>query len=265
MSVWDALSACAAVSAGARSLFLSGSALAGSLGFPDLGLVRPDELIHSCERIVAASGAPLIVDIETGFGSLTALARLTVELRRVGVSGVHIEDQDWTGQSVSRRPGLTSIETMNARIAVIREAADGQLGVLARTDVLGADWPFERTLERLAAYRAAGADWTMAVFVRSSSELAATVAPSPAQAIAIAVLGAGGYRPSVGDAARAGCRGILVTGPHAVAHRALREGYELMLGGDIDGALARADSREEVARSLGVERYSALVDQQAEL
>jgi hypothetical protein len=105
----------------------------------------------------------------------------------------------------------------------------------------------------------------MPVFVRSPSELAATAAPSPAQAIAIAVPGAGGYRPGIVDAERASCRGILVTGPHAIAHRALREGYELALEGDLAGALARSDSREAVARSLHAEHYSALYDQQAEL
>src|SRR5581483_6260012 len=123
-----------------------------------------------------------------------------------------------TGQSVSRWPGLTSTDTMIARIAVIRDAGEGQIGVLARTDILGPEWPFERTLERLNAYRTAGADWTMAVFVRSAAELTASAAPSPEQAIAIAVPGAGGYRPTVADAERAGCRGFLVTGPHAIAH-----------------------------------------------
>lgn len=237
-AVWDALSARSAVVAGAETLFLSGSALAASMGFPDIGLIRVEDLLRATVQIVEASDLPLIVDIETGYGPLPALARLVKDLRRAGAGGVHIEDQEFTGQSVSSKPALCPTSTMIARIDTVRSAGADELIVLARSDVLGGDWPFETTLGRLDAYRQAGAQWTMPVFVRSQAELAAAAELNPEGTIAIAVRGASGYAPSVADSAQLGCRGLIVTGFPVAAFQTYKDLYELAMRGEL-GELQR--------------------------
>ena len=87
-AVWDAISARAAAIAGADTLFLSGSALAASLGFPDVGLIRVEELLHAAQRIVQATKLPLVVYVETGYGGLPALVSLVRDLKMTGVAGI---------------------------------------------------------------------------------------------------------------------------------------------------------------------------------
>jgi 2,3-dimethylmalate lyase len=262
-AVWDAFSARAAAAAGARTLFLSGSALAASLGVPDIGLIRPEELLHASARIVEAAELPLIVDVETGYGPLTALPSLIRDLQRVGVTGIHIEDQEFTGQSVSSAPKLCSTATMQARVRVARKAGGDDFIVLARSDVLGEDWPFETTLERLEAYRAAGAQWTMAVFVRSREELAASAGVNPHGSIAIAVPGSSGYIPSAQDASELGCRAMLVTGLSAALFPTYKELYRLALDGALDELRARRLDPGKFADEMGFARYLAWESEQA--
>jgi methylisocitrate lyase len=254
-SVWNALSARAAVTEGAQVLFLSGSALAASLGLPDIGAIRPDELVRAADRIVQATGRPLIVDGETGFGSLAALSGLVRDLKAVGVAGIHIEDQEYTGQSVSARSGLCSPETMLARVNVAKNAGGTDVKVLARTDVIGADWPREHTLERLSAYRDAGADWTMAVFVRSYEELVATADVNVDGALAIAVPGATGYVPTARESFAAGCRGILVTGLSAAVFAELKKLYRLALDDAVDEMGARRVPATQFADEMDFARH----------
>src|SRR5579883_2677940 len=64
----NALCALIAKKAGFKALYLSGAALSASLGWPDAGLVGLEELCTFTRSIARASGLPLIVDADTGFG-----------------------------------------------------------------------------------------------------------------------------------------------------------------------------------------------------
>jgi 2-methylisocitrate lyase-like PEP mutase family enzyme len=256
-AVWDAASARAAHSAGARALFLSGSALAGSLGFPDIGLVPLEDLVRTTSKIRDATALPLIVDAEYGFGGLPQLKRAARALESAGATGLLIEDQEFTGQSVAASsPGLCDACDMVARIRVAKEAGVGGLAVLARTDIVGGDWPFDETLGRLEQYRDAGADWLTAVYVRSREELAAAAHVGKDQFVGIAVPGATGYIPDPADAFSLGCVGLIVTGFLQAAFRELRELYAVALEGDTPALRARQPSRQEFEAAMGFERFS---------
>src|SRR5262249_29125343 len=75
----DPLAALLARRAGFRALYLSGAALSASLGLPDLGVLTLDELTYFTRGIVRASGLPVLVDGDTGYGEVLNVVRLVRE------------------------------------------------------------------------------------------------------------------------------------------------------------------------------------------
>jgi 2-methylisocitrate lyase-like PEP mutase family enzyme len=54
---------------GYKALYLSGGGVAAnSLGMPDLGISTMEDVLTDARRIVDATGMPLLVDIDTGWG-----------------------------------------------------------------------------------------------------------------------------------------------------------------------------------------------------
>src|SRR5690606_18408704 len=79
---------------GYRALYLSGGGVAAnSLGMPDLGISTMEDVLIDARRIVEATGLPLLVDIDTGWGGAFNIARTIRSFERAGVAAVHMEDQ----------------------------------------------------------------------------------------------------------------------------------------------------------------------------
>src|SRR5512145_3237688 len=94
--VYDALSAKLAADAGFRAVLVSGYCLSATrLGEPDFGLLSPTEVVDAAARIVAAVDAPVLVDIDTGYGNAFNVERTVRELVRAGAAGCFLEDQVW--------------------------------------------------------------------------------------------------------------------------------------------------------------------------
>src|SRR5512145_1246744 len=64
----DPLAALLARRAGFEALYLSGAAVTASLALPDLGVLTLGELTTTARAICRASGLPLVVDGDTGYG-----------------------------------------------------------------------------------------------------------------------------------------------------------------------------------------------------
>src|SRR5450631_4233041 len=64
----NALAGLMAKRAGFEALYLSGAALSASLGLADLGILGLNELCLFTRMIARATGLPLVVDGDTGFG-----------------------------------------------------------------------------------------------------------------------------------------------------------------------------------------------------
>src|SRR5512144_1101272 len=93
--------------AGFRALYLSGAGVANaSYGLPDLGLTTLDDVLEDVRRITEATELPLLVDVDTGWGSSDMIARTTREMERAGAAGLHIEDQV-EAKRCGHRPGKT--------------------------------------------------------------------------------------------------------------------------------------------------------------
>jgi methylisocitrate lyase len=147
--------------AGYRAIYLSGGGVAaGSLGMPDLGISGLDDVLTDIRRITDVCDLPLLVDVDTGFGSSAFnVARTTRALAKFGAAAMHIEDQVGA-KRCGHRPNkeLVSKEEMADRIrAAVDARTDRSFVIMARSDAL-ANEGLDKCIERLVAYRDAGAD-----------------------------------------------------------------------------------------------------------
>lgn len=90
----DAMAALLAQKAGFSTIYLSGAALTASLGIPDLGVLTLTELTNRTREIVRATGMPLLVDIDTGYGSILNVTRTVFEMVDAGAAAIQLEDQE---------------------------------------------------------------------------------------------------------------------------------------------------------------------------
>jgi len=158
-----------AESAGAKALYVSGSGVAtASYGLPDLGITTMDNVVEDVRRITGATKLPLLVDIDTGFGSAFNMARTVRELERAGAAAVHLEDQE-QAKRCGHRPNkqIVSLEEMVDRIkAAVSGRTDPDFVIMARTDSLASEG-LESAIKRARAYIDAGADMLFAEACRT--------------------------------------------------------------------------------------------------
>ncbi len=150
---------------GFNAIYLSGGGVAaGSLGVPDLGITTLEDVLTDVNRITNVVDTPLLVDVDTGFGaSAFNIARTVKSLIRAGAAALHMEDQVGA-KRCGHRPGkeVVSKEEMVDRIkAAVDARTDAHFVIGARTDAF-ANEGLEKTLDRAAAYAAAGADFIFA-------------------------------------------------------------------------------------------------------
>ena len=150
VGVINAYAALLAETAGFRAIYLSGGGVAaGSLGVPDLGISTLDDVLTDVRRITDASHLPLLVDVDTGFGSAFNIARTVRSLIKFGAAGMHIEDQVQE-KRCGHRPGkaIVSQDEMVDRIkAAVDARTEPSFVIMARTDALavaGLDAALER-------------------------------------------------------------------------------------------------------------------------
>jgi len=108
-------------------------------------------------QIVRASGLPLLVDGDTGFGEVLNVMNTVRRLEEVGAAAVQIEDQvlpKKCGHLNDKK--LAPPEDMAAKVAAAARARSSLL-IIARTDAV-ADEGMERAIDRARLYVRAGAD-----------------------------------------------------------------------------------------------------------
>lgn len=147
--------------AGFKAIYLSGGGVAaGSLGLPDLGISTLDDVLTDVRRITDVCDLPLLVDVDTGFGSSAFnVARTVKSMIKFGAAAIHIEDQVGA-KRCGHRPNkeIVSKQEMVDRIkAAVDARTDDNFVIMARTDALASEG-LESALERSIAYVEAGAD-----------------------------------------------------------------------------------------------------------
>ena len=145
--------------AGFSALYLSGGGIAAAMGMPDLAVTTLQDVVTDASRITDACGLPLLVDADTGFGGFLNIGRTVRMLTRVGVAGIHLEDQ-MALKRCGHRPNkqLVSIGEMTDRLRAACDARlDNSFVIMARTDALATE-SMPAVQERISAYVEAGAD-----------------------------------------------------------------------------------------------------------
>jgi 2-methylisocitrate lyase-like PEP mutase family enzyme len=144
------------------------------MGYPDLGLLSPREIVDRLANIVEQAGIPVIADADTGYGNALNVRRAVREFERAGVAGFHLEDQTFP-----KRCGhyddkaVVPTAEMVQKLRAAREAlTDPDLVLIARTDALAVEG-MDAAIARAHAYEAAGADVIFVEAPRSDAEVEA--------------------------------------------------------------------------------------------
>jgi methylisocitrate lyase len=194
---YDALTARLVVDAGFAVVYATGAGISNSqLGLADVGLLTMTEMLEQTRRIVGAVDAPVIADIDTGYGNALNLYRTVQEFVRAGVAAVQIEDQvipKKCGHFAGKQ--LISFDESVLKLkAAVEARGDSNLVIIARTDAIAVDG-FAEAMRRARAYHEIGADALFVEAPRSRDELMEIGRNLPG--VKIANIVEGGHTPIV--------------------------------------------------------------------
>ena len=170
---FDGLSARLIEEAGFEATYLSGGAVARSMGIPDIGLVTMSETIERACQVVSAINLPVIADADTGYGNAVNLVRTVREFERAGVAAIHIEDQI-TPKRCGHLDGkevISITEMANKLKAALGARTDDNFCIIARTDARGVHG-FDDAIERARVFAKLGVDAIFVEAPQSEDELA---------------------------------------------------------------------------------------------
>jgi methylisocitrate lyase len=153
----NGMAALQAKAAGFNALYLSGAAMTASMGLPDLGIITVDEVAFFIRQIVRASGLPVLVDGDTGYGEALNVMHMVRVFEEAGAAAVQIEDQllpKKCGHLNDKK--LADAQDMAAKVAAARRARR-HLYIIARTDAAASEG-LDGAVTRARLYLEAGAD-----------------------------------------------------------------------------------------------------------
>lgn len=153
----NGMAALQACSAGFDALYLSGAGMSASMGLPDLGVITIDEVCFFIRQVARASGLPVLVDGDTGYGEALNVMHMVRAFEEAGAGAVHIEDQilpKKCGHLNNKK--LANADDMAAKVhAASRARRD--LFIIARTDAAASEG-IDGAVARARKYIDAGAD-----------------------------------------------------------------------------------------------------------
>jgi methylisocitrate lyase len=143
--------------AGFEAVYVGGSAMTGTMGLPDLGIITVEEVCFFIRQVARASGLPLLVDGDTGHGEALNVMHMVRSFEDAGAAAVHIEDQ-----LLPKKCGhLNDKRLADARDAAAKVAAAikarRHLYIIARTDAAASEG-MDGAVARAKPYLEAGAD-----------------------------------------------------------------------------------------------------------
>lgn len=260
----NAYSALLAERAGIKAIYLSGGGVANaSYGLPDLAMTSREDVLEDVRRIRSASDLPLLVDIDTGWGSALSISRTIKEMISAGASGVHIEDQV-SEKRCGHRPNkeIVSCEEMIDRIKAAKDAqTDDNFLLMARTDAF-AKGGLKEVIDRSNAFieAGAGAIFPEAISTLKDYEEISKNVPKPI----LANITEFGMTPlfSHNDLANAGVKIVLhpLSAFRAMSKAAEKVYATLASGGDHEGLLDKMQTRDELYDVLDYHMYEEKID-----
>src|ERR1700726_2059187 len=134
-SVYDAISIRIAEDLGFELGMFGGSvASLAVLGDPDIALITLSELAQQMRRMSRASGLPVLVDADHGYGNALNVRRTVQELEVAGAAGLTIEDTLLPQAFGQAKTQLISIEEGVGKVkAAVEARGDPSLVIMGRT------------------------------------------------------------------------------------------------------------------------------------
>ena len=261
----NAYSALLAERSGFRALYLSGAGVANaSFGLPDLGITMLNDVCEDVRRITGATGLPLLVDADTGWGAAFNIARTCRDLIRSGAGGMHLEDQV-QAKRCGHRPGKALV-TPGEMVDRIKAAVDGRddeaFVIMARTDAHAVEGQ-KAAVDRALAYVEAGADMIFAEALTTLDEYREFT--RAVQAPVLANITEFGKTPLFTVAELGGAGVALVLYPlsafRAMSKAALEVYAALRRDGSQQAVLGRMQTRTELYEVLGYHDYEKKLDE----
>ncbi len=173
----DALSAKLIEAAGFPVIWSSSFAVsAAQRAVPDVNLLTMTENLEAAKYINDAVTAPVIADVDNGYGNVVNVVRTVEEYERAGIAGICMEDNVFP-KKCSLYPGmkreLLSLDEFAGKIrAAVATRQDPDFLLIARVEALIAGWGMKEALRRAQAYADAGADM---ILMHSKSKTAAEI------------------------------------------------------------------------------------------
>jgi 2-methylisocitrate lyase-like PEP mutase family enzyme len=247
-NAWDVASARIFEEAGFPAVGTSSAGVAFALGYPDGQKISRGEMLAVVHRIAEAVGIPVTADVEAGYGAKPEdVAETARRVLAAGAVGMNLEDtiddrQDLLADMSLQKEKIRAVVETSARAGV-------PLVLNARTDVFlasigAAETRLARTIERLNAYRDAGAQCLFAPGVKDKETIAQLVSGVHGPLNILAMAGT----PPVADLEKLGVARVSVgSGPMRatlgligrIARQLREEGsFSLMT----DGAMTYADA-----------------------
>jgi len=157
---------------GFSAVYISGAGLANATaGVPDIGLLTLSEVSQLAGYIADAVSIPALADADTGFGGAENVARTVRTFERIGLAGMHLEDQEFpkrcghlTGKT------LVPVDEMSQKLrAAVSARRDKDFLIVARTDARAVEG-LDSAVQRAKAYLEAGADAIFPEALQSAGE-----------------------------------------------------------------------------------------------
>ena len=242
MAAHNPLAAKLAADAGFDAVWGSGFELSASYAVPDANILSMGTHLDMMRAIGAVQGAPVIADLDTGFGNAVNVAYVVPQYAAAGVAAVVIEDKTFP-KDTSLRPGgrqeLVPIGEFQGKVAAAK-AASGML-VIARTEALIAGRGQDEALRRGLAYAEAGAD---AVLIHSKQDTPAEILDfcrAWTGRVPLVLVPTSYPQLAFAEIAALGKVGLIICGNHAIraAVAAMRDAFRRILK---DGGIAGVEA-----------------------
>jgi phosphonopyruvate hydrolase len=243
MAAHNPLAAKLAANAGFDAIWGSGFELSASYAVPDANILPMGTHLEMMRAIGEVQDAPVIADIDTGFGNAVNVAYAVPRYATAGVAAVVMEDKTFPKDSSLRADGrqeLVRVSEFQGKLGAAKAKAGGVL-VVARTEALIAGLGQEEALRRGAAYAEAGAD---AVLIHSKQktpdEILSFCRAWPGR-VPLVLVPTSYPQLSFADVAALGKVGLIICGNHAIraAVAAMRDTFRRIIA---EGGIAGVES-----------------------
>lgn len=160
--------------AGFEGIWASGLEISAANGVPDASILSMNQFINSAADLNDATGLPVVIDADSGYGDTNTAIYLIEQLIRHNIAGAVIEDKVYPKLNsfvVGKQQQLVSVEEFCQKIKAAKDTAKDKIMIFARVEALIANLDMGEALKRANAYAEAGADGIFIHSKKSSEEI----------------------------------------------------------------------------------------------